>query len=84
MTHSVTAQLQVEKIESNSGYTIIQKQQILIPKTYNYPLHIIDLNQINKIVQELADRSVVFPENVYQPLIKNIHKLQGKLLTLEN
>lgn len=37
------AQLQVERIETSAGFTIIQDDKILLPENFNYSLHIIAL-----------------------------------------
>ena len=54
-------QLRVDKIESNTGFTILQDKQIYIPNTYNYSLHIIDLNQIDELITELTNSISLFP-----------------------
>lgn len=80
----VTHQLQVEKIESNNGYTIIQQDQILIPETFNYSLHVIDLNQIEEIINQLTISVSLLPKNLTYPLLKSINNLNIKLTTLGN
>lgn len=82
MLQPTMAQLHIEKIESNTGYTIVQETQILIPKTYNYSLHIIELDQIDKLIKGLKTSASLLPEVLSYSLIRDIDKLQYKLLTL--
>lgn len=81
LLHPVTAQLQVEKIESNSGYTILQDKQILLPTNFNYSMHLIDLNQIKLIIDELrVSAKLLFKTSI----VDSIEKLEDKFKTLEN
>lgn len=71
-------------MESNNGYTIVQQENILIPESYNYSLHVIDLNQINEIINHLTTNILLLPTNFSNPLLKAIDKLNDKLVTLGN
>src|SRR6202012_4064993 len=79
-----TTQLQVDKIDSNSGFTIIREGQISIPQTYNYSLHIFDLKQINELITELELSTTLFPNPISQNLMNEVSKLKDKLNTLRN
>ena len=83
-TQPTLTQLQVEKIEVNHGYAILQIDQILIPTSYNYSLHIIDLEQLNNVIEELYSNVLLFPPLTSQPLESEVKLLQDKLNTLQN
>lgn len=75
--------LHLERIESSNGYTIIQDSQFRIPSSFNYSLHIIDLNQIIQILTELHTNINHLPTYLNAPLITDFIKLEDKLLTLK-
>jgi len=83
----ILAQLQVEKVETENGYTIFKEAEVLIPKTYNYSLHIVDLNPIEMTILEL--REVIsglisnFTEFNDRTLLKELDILLNKLMTLK-
>ena len=83
MKPGVEAQLQVEKIETRVGYTIIQDKITLIPMTYNYTLHIIDLVYIDKIIKQLIISSSHLPRDENKTLLKDLEKLLDKMTTLK-
>lgn len=83
MTMTMT-QLQVDKIETNAGYTIIQDSNIFLPPSYNFSLHIIDLNQIETIITELKTSISILPKYLGNPLTMNIDKIEDKLKTISN
>lgn len=83
MTMTMT-QLQVDKIETNAGYTIIQDSKIFLPTLYNFSLHIIDLNQIETIITELKTSISILPKYLGNPLTMNIDKIEDKLKTISN
>lgn len=76
--------LQVDRIESNTGYAIIQDSKVLLPTLYNFSLHIIDLNQIETIITELKTSISNLPNNLGNSLIMNIEKIEDKLKTISN
>lgn len=84
MMQPTMSQLQVNKIESKTGFTIVQEGQTFIPKTYNYSLHIIDLKQLDELMTELTTSISLFPEPITQTLQDELSKLQDKLSTLQN
>ena len=83
-TTPVQTKLQVEKIESNSGYTILQEKEIQIPESFNYSLHIIDLKEIYNVIRELRINIRLLPTNVSYSLLRDVESVQDKLRTLQN
>lgn len=81
-TKPTLTQLEIEKIETNSGYTIIQQEQISIPKTFRYSLHIINLDQINDSITEIYNNVKLLPNNIQYTLLRDITTVQNKLSTL--
>ncbi len=80
----ITAQLQVEKIESNTGYTIIQDKTSYIPNTYNYSLHIIDTVYLDKSIRELIITSSQIPNENDRDILNNeLSNLITKMSTLK-
>lgn len=81
------AQLSVEKIETDNGYTIIKEYEKLIPKTYNYSLHIIDLEPIEMTILELKNSIHEIISNLTEiscrQLLEELDFLLTKLLTLK-
>lgn len=77
------AQLQVEKIETSAGFTIIQEDKILLPANYNYSLHIIDLKQFSSIITELKITASLLSGN-NKDVNTEIYQLEDKLNTLNN
>lgn len=84
MIQPILTQLQVDKIESNFGYTILQTEQIFLPKIYNYSLHIINLQEFQVILEDLKDNILLLPEDTHYTLMNDVDKIQDKLLTLSN
>lgn len=78
------ALLEVNKIDTNTGFTILQEEQLYLPKTYNYSLHIIDIQQIDDLIKELTISIHELPTNTRELLITETEKLGDKLLTLHN
>lgn len=84
----IHAQLQVQKIETNNGYTILRETEILIPQTYNYSLHIVDLEPIESVILELkrvvTDIIIKSTEhNIKTSMIKELNNILDKLMTLK-
>ena len=77
-------QLQVHKIESNVGFTIIQEGQLPIPTLYNYSLHVIDLTEIDRLITSLTTTISMFPDFMANELLYEISKLDDKLMTLQD
>lgn len=76
-------ELQVHEIESDTGFTIVQEGQITIPTSYNYSLHIIDLDDIHDIITSLTDNISFLPSYMQHELMPEILKLNDKLATLQ-
>ena len=79
----ILGQLQVEKIETNVGYTILQDKTSLIPKNYNYTIHIIDLNYFDEIITELKMSINKLPEGFKDFLMTDIENIVDKTKTLK-
>lgn len=78
------SQLQVEKIESNSGYTILNERQLLLPLSFNYSIHIIDPVNLRLVADELkTTASFIFKGNNNE-ILKEIEKIEDKIMTLES
>jgi len=83
------AQLQIEKIETQTGYTILKENELLLPETYNYSLHIIDLVPIETIIVDIKlIIKNLLPElihyNIKVSLLKELDTLLYKLKTLKD
>lgn len=78
------AQMQVEKIEDNSGFTIINEEQIMIPNSFNYSLHIIDLEKFSEILDELKKSAIFLSVSKDSSITKSIEQIEDKLKTLSS
>lgn len=76
------AQLQVERIETSAGFTIIQDDKILLPENFNYSLHIIALTWFSSIILELRPTASLLSVNNPNE-IREIEQLKDKLYTLD-
>lgn len=89
MTQQTEAQLHVEKIESNAGYTILKETEIFLPNSYNYSLHIINLTQLENIILNLRSTAremtlELIKYSIKSTLFKDIDNLLYKLMTLKD
>lgn len=80
----ITALLQVERIETNGGYTIIQEDQVLITKNFFYSLHVIDLKQIEEVINQILISVSLLPEDIQPTLMEATNILKDRLITLGN
>lgn len=79
----IKCQLQVERIETNHGFSIVQTNIINIPISFNYSIHIIDLPQIYKTLQEIDTFTSELNDTYLVSILKlEIQKLNDKLITL--
>lgn len=84
MIQPIMTHLQIHTIESNVGFTILQEKQMTIPTTYNYSLHVIDLNEIDDLIMSLTTSVTLFPDNMTNDLMFEISKLEDKFATLQS
>lgn len=76
-------QLHVERIESNNGFTIIQTDIMTIPVTFNYTLHVVELNDLENLLISITQSISELNNTQWSaPLDLDVQKIQDKLLTL--
>lgn len=80
---SSQATLQIQKIESQSGFTIIKTSEIELPKDFHIVLHIIDPIEILNVVQKINNTIFTLPKIQQKKFIQDeIETVINKINTI--
>lgn len=74
----------IHKIDSQTGYTIIKLDQIELPNNFETILHIIDPNEINKVIDELEEtlNLLTHEYNHRKIILKEIDNIRNMVHTM--